>query len=204
MKRPYLDDDGPVPKKKRRCETVTPFSNTVDLAYLYGLKMFVFDQQPFCFCMQKGMAVANEQCLYCPPQPKFSSFENERSAMDSFKRISHLEDDNYIAYALMRELFRLGDAARIDVSQVDDTIQLNVKDVLHLSPFCIHLLLMKDFVEDIRIDLMTRAMVVVCKRGDKIMETQNISSDKILNDDLTRMKRNILTLTRQSELRQFL
>jgi hypothetical protein len=102
----------------------------------------------------------------------------------------------------MSELFQRGDATQIYVSQTGGNIQLNVMDVHHLSPFLLHLLLMKDFVEDIRIDLMTKAVVIVCRRGDKGVDS--ISSDKILNSDLARMKRNILTLTRQSELQNFL
>lgn len=204
MKRSHVEEDGHVPKKKRRCEIVTPFSNVVDLAYLYGLKMFVFDQQPFCFCMYRGIAVLDAQCTYCPSHSDFNNHGCEKRAMESFKSVRNEEEDNYIAYALITELFHRGEAIHIDVCRVGENIQLHVKDVRHLSPFCIHLLLMKDFVEDIRINLLTREMFVVCKRGGKTMDMQSISSDSILNNELTRMKRNILTLTRHTELKKFL
>jgi len=204
MKRPLLDEDDHVPKKKRRCEIVTPFSNVVDLAYLYGLKMFVFDQQPFTFCMKKGMAVLGAQCVYCPLQQDVSNHESENNTIESYKKISHQEDDNYIVYAFITHLYTRGEVAHIDVSEVGDNIHLHVKDIHHLPPFCVNLLLMKDFVEDVRLDLMSRDMLVVCKKSNKMMDIQNVSCDSILNGDLSTMKRNILSLSRQTELQQFL
>lgn len=205
MKRHLIDDedDCHIPKKRRRCESVTPISSVIDLVYLYGLKTYVFEQQPFCFCLQKGVAVAEAQCPFCIPYPKSNTQENEKIAMHSFKMLSDTEDFNYIAYAIIKELFNPGDASQIDVTKVNGHIELEVKGVRHLSPFFVHLLLMKEFAEDIRLNLITKRMTVVCKK--KIMdEIQNMRGDDVLNKLMAKMKRNALTLTRQHELQNFL
>lgn len=206
MKRHFSEDedDCSVPRKRRKCESVTPISGVIDLVYLYGLKTYVFEQQPFSFCLQKGMAVADSHCPYCPPYSKSKNQENEKSAMQAFKKLSDTEDSNYLAYAIIKELFNPGDASQIDVTRMNGNIQLEVKDVRHLSPFFVHLLLMKEFAEDIRLSLRTKKMTIVCKKKYIEQDNDDMRCDEILNGLITKMKRNALTLTRQHELEHFL
>jgi len=203
MKRPYqTEDDGDVsPPKRRRLDIVTPYSNKIDLAHLSFLKRFVFDVE-FCVCVKMGVSYKHSKCEKCHVQQKTDIYTKEIEAvMASFRTISGdiIHRSMYIVDVLVRELFHLG-AQNIDIKQEDGDVKFTMSGIEHISSFLIQILLSRDFVRDVLIDLVSGDMTVIFSGNDKESVVDVVVHDKTMSDVLCRVKRNILSLSQLSQL----
>ena len=188
-------DEDIIPCKRRRCELITPFSDVVDLSYLYGLKEYVFTK-PFSFCLEKGVAFVEDTCSFCEQDKPMSGNKNQDVIKAGNEPL-----DNYIAYVITTELIEKGGGSFVNIDKKEDILILNLVNVKHISPSSINLLLMKGYILDVSINIVTKDVKIFCKKQD--VKKDVLLPDNILNNQLAVIKRKILSQCRDSELNLF-
>ena len=202
MKRPHEseDEEEVIPVKRRRVNVVTPHASILDLAHLSFLRRYVFDVD-FCVCTKKGISQRQSKCDLCSvTKHTESQTENIEQAMTTFKSLLH--EDNlkylYIVDVIIRELFHLG-AKKVDIGQDGVDIKLRVETIQHVSSFLIQLLLTHHIVKDVLIDMVSGEVCIIFS-NQKQCTNNDVVYDSILNSVVGKVKRNILSLSQQSEL----
>ncbi len=204
MKRSYCcaddeKDDCPFPTKRRKVNPLTPFCNSLDLAHISMLHHLVF-QSAFCICIEKGCVVPQQDCQHCLDgghlSHRNSVTDDLKMVMQQYKSVTGETKCIYKIYATLQELYNTCGADDITLDASGDRVVFNVTGLKHLSWFLVYSLVQNCPLHDILLDLTSGKMMMMCHSSQSPLT----KDDPILNDMLSTLKRNMLSLTRQSEI----
>ncbi len=192
-----------VERKRRQTTSITPFSSKWSLAHLCMLNRFVF-KTSFCICLDKEIVMPQQSCDYCSRTDGKSS-GNHEGIKHLMQRYANLTQDGseYKVHAMLQELQGHCGAKSVEMEEIntdegDGRVRFVVSDLKHVSWFLVQILIMSGPFSNMTLDLVSKEMILECK-SHKTQEASEKKSE--LSDMVSLMKKNILSVCWQSELK---
>ncbi len=173
------------------------------------LNRFIF-KTSFCICLEKEIVIPQQSCEYClgsqNDEKGFKSSGNHdgiKHLMQKYASIIKDTSECYKVDAMLQELQGHCGAESVEMNEIntgkdDAHVQFVISDLKHFSWFIIQLLIISGPFSNMILDLVAKKMILECK-SHKPQEASEKKTE--LSNMVSLMKKNILSLCRQSELK---